>query len=234
MLRDSLYIPFGGNRLGEAKTWRNLFLTMFLGGLWHDASWRFATCGTLHGVCLAPDKIKNRVHARLARMMGPFPLASTAWRSFGTLLTFHRVAFAWLFFRAPSSIAAIRMARRLTVDSPVILRMQLRPAVLSTIQFWHLALAWLVTIALIDLPQRVTGDRLFVLRWPRPWTVAYLTALLIALLSAQTTSHEAIIYFQFRNSRSVPDAPVDLRAVGRRRTGRIRARRAQLACPLVR
>ncbi len=46
-LRDYLYIPLGGNRHGKFNTYRNLFLTMFLGGLWHGASWKFAVWGTL-------------------------------------------------------------------------------------------------------------------------------------------------------------------------------------------
>jgi alginate O-acetyltransferase complex protein AlgI len=43
-LRDYLYIPLGGNRHGRWKTFRNLMLTMLLGGLWHGASWRFVAC----------------------------------------------------------------------------------------------------------------------------------------------------------------------------------------------
>src|SRR5579862_1611851 len=55
-LRDYLYIPLGGNRHGHFNTYRNLFLTMFLGGLWHGASWKFAIWGSLHGVYLAVHK----------------------------------------------------------------------------------------------------------------------------------------------------------------------------------
>src|SRR6185295_20411970 len=52
-LRDYLYIPLGGNRKGTLRTYVNLFLTMFLGGLWHGASWKFAIWGALHGFFLA-------------------------------------------------------------------------------------------------------------------------------------------------------------------------------------
>ncbi len=55
-LRDYLYIPLGGNRHGKLNTYRNLFLTMFLGGLWHGASWKFAVWGSLHGIYLAVHK----------------------------------------------------------------------------------------------------------------------------------------------------------------------------------
>lgn len=55
-LRDYLYIPLGGNRKGAARTYINLFLVMFLGGLWHGADWKFALWGSLHGFVLAIER----------------------------------------------------------------------------------------------------------------------------------------------------------------------------------
>jgi len=55
-LRDYLYIPLGGNRHGRVKTYRNLLLTMLLGGLWHGANWTFVVWGGLHGTALAVQK----------------------------------------------------------------------------------------------------------------------------------------------------------------------------------
>lgn len=55
-LRDYLYIPLGGNRQGEAKTYRNLFLTMLLGGAWHGANWTFVIWGAWHGFWLALER----------------------------------------------------------------------------------------------------------------------------------------------------------------------------------
>ena len=52
-LRDYLYIPLGGNRNGKLMTYRNLMITMLLGGLWHGAGWTFVVWGGLHGVYLA-------------------------------------------------------------------------------------------------------------------------------------------------------------------------------------
>ncbi len=59
-LRDYLYIPLGGNRKGNVRTYVNLFLVMFLGGLWHGADWRFALWGTLHGLILALERFLSR------------------------------------------------------------------------------------------------------------------------------------------------------------------------------
>lgn len=55
-LKDYLYIPLGGNRKGASRTYINLFLVMFLGGLWHGADWRFALWGSLHGLVLALER----------------------------------------------------------------------------------------------------------------------------------------------------------------------------------
>ena len=55
-LKDYLYIPLGGNRKGACRTYVNLFLVMFLGGLWHGADWKFALWGTLHGLVLAIER----------------------------------------------------------------------------------------------------------------------------------------------------------------------------------
>src|SRR5882724_6043807 len=56
-LRDYLYIPLGGNRKGEARTYVNLMITMLLGGLWHGASWTFVVWGALHGTYLCAERL---------------------------------------------------------------------------------------------------------------------------------------------------------------------------------
>ncbi|MBK9030738.1 MAG: MBOAT family protein [Myxococcales bacterium] len=63
-LRDYLYIPLGGNRGGELTTYRNLIVTMLLGGLWHGARWTFIVWGLLHGGGLAVTRIYQRAAAR--------------------------------------------------------------------------------------------------------------------------------------------------------------------------
>lgn len=96
-LRDYLYIPLGGNRLGEHRRWINLFIVMLLGGLWHGAAWTFVVWGGLHGLGLAWGHWLNKV-----RPQGLFPNA----RWIATILTFLFVTFAWVFFRAESFDAA--------------------------------------------------------------------------------------------------------------------------------
>ncbi|HEX6664808.1 MAG TPA: MBOAT family protein [Gaiellaceae bacterium] len=98
-LRDYLYIPLGGNRKGRLVTYRNLLVTMLLGGLWHGAAWTFVAWGGIHGAGLALERLRGDVRKALGR---PDP-ADTRWRrAVGRLVTFHVVCFGWIFFRADS------------------------------------------------------------------------------------------------------------------------------------
>ncbi len=90
-LRDYLYIPLGGNRGGQSFQFRNIMITMLLGGLWHGASWGFLIWGGLHGVAL------GIIHL-VRRPLKALNIAIPAW--VGMIATFHFVSFAWIYFRA--------------------------------------------------------------------------------------------------------------------------------------
>jgi len=97
-LRDYLYIPLGGNRGGRLRTYRNLLVTMLLGGVWHGAAWSFAFWGGLHGLWLGVERF---VYGRF----GWSPVeAARRWhvlmRGLGILVTFHLVCLLWILFRA--------------------------------------------------------------------------------------------------------------------------------------
>ena len=82
VLRDYLYIPLGGNRHGTANTYRNLMLTMLLGGLWHGAAWTFVVWGAYHGLLLSVYRAAGNGWDRLplvARRIGMFVLAVVGW-----------------------------------------------------------------------------------------------------------------------------------------------------------
>lgn len=87
-LRDYLYIPLGGNRHGEYRTFAALSATMLLGGLWHGASWTFVLWGGYHGALLCTEHLLGK----RSSIKIPVWLAR--------LWTFHVVAFGWIFFRA--------------------------------------------------------------------------------------------------------------------------------------
>jgi D-alanyl-lipoteichoic acid acyltransferase DltB (MBOAT superfamily) len=94
-LRDYVYIPMGGNRKGEEKQWLFLFLTMLIGGFWHGADWKFVFWGAMHGIGLFIHKIFSKTAQDLA-------WNQQILRPLGWLITFHFVAFLWIFFRAES------------------------------------------------------------------------------------------------------------------------------------
>jgi len=101
-LREYLYIPMGGSRLGPTRRHLNLMATMLIGGLWHGAGWTFVIWGGLHGLFLVANHLWRQLrprssHSKLAQVIG--------WA-----FTFLAVVFAWVFFRAASWDAAINVA----------------------------------------------------------------------------------------------------------------------------
>lgn len=97
-LRDYLYIPLGGNRGGQLARFRNIVITMTLGGLWHGASWTFVAWGLLHGIGITLSHVITKHH-----------LARSIPRWISTLAVFHFVAFAWIFFRAGDLATAFQV-----------------------------------------------------------------------------------------------------------------------------
>ena len=106
-LRDYLYIPLGGNRHGARRTYRNLMLTMLLGGLWHGAAWTFVIWGGIHGTALSVERWARE------RWVG-FRLPTwLAW-----FVTFHVVCLAWVFFRSPDLSTAFDMLGQIGASGP--------------------------------------------------------------------------------------------------------------------
>lgn len=86
-LKDYLYIPLGGNRKGEVRTYLNLFITFLLGGIWHGAGWTFVFWGALHGFALVVHRFWQKLGFRMH--------AFVAW-----FITFNFINVTWVFFRA--------------------------------------------------------------------------------------------------------------------------------------
>jgi len=109
-LRDYLYIPLGGNRLGKSRRYINLFITMLLGGLWHGAGWVFLIWGALHGFYLTVNHLwREKITAKITI---PVP----AWFSilFGGGITFIAVVVAWVVFRSHDLSHAATMFRAMS------------------------------------------------------------------------------------------------------------------------
>jgi D-alanyl-lipoteichoic acid acyltransferase DltB (MBOAT superfamily) len=149
-LRDYLYIPLGGNQHGEVRTYRNLMLTMLIGGLWHGAALTFVVWGGLHGLYLVVERRFTRVRAE--DWSRPWSLRSDLLR---TVITFQLVALAWVFFRAASvhdAFAYLRDIARLhggTTDHNAVVMVALAA----------------VVIALLDGVQLRAGDHAAFVNW---------------------------------------------------------------------
>jgi D-alanyl-lipoteichoic acid acyltransferase DltB (MBOAT superfamily) len=105
-LRDYLYVPLGGNQVGRLTTYRNLMVTMLLGGLWHGAAWTFVIWGGLHGLYLA---VHRAWIGAGRRGQHPPPVGTSQWLTYMVEVgvTFHLVCLAWVFFRADSLTDAL-------------------------------------------------------------------------------------------------------------------------------
>ena len=179
-LRDYLYIPLGGNRGSRLFTYRNLMLTMLLGGLWHGAAWTFVVWGDIHGAALV-------VHKMYTAARSTDRVTGTAGRLVGWAGCTIVVLFAWIFFRAQSFAAAWEMIIGIGA-----LRGGL-PETMALIKF----AALLALLMLIDIPQFRRDDHTAMIEWhwlPRGLVYAAFI-LLIVLLTPE--DDVPFIYFQF-------------------------------------
>lgn len=86
-LKNYVYIPLGGNRKGEFRTYNNLLATFIIGGIWHGAGWTFVFWGFLHGIALVIHRAWSKLDFKI-------------WTWLAWLITFNFVNIAWVFFRA--------------------------------------------------------------------------------------------------------------------------------------
>ena len=172
-LRDFLYIPLGGNQKGRWKTYRNLIITMVLGGLWHGAAWGFVIWGAIHGGALAIERLIN------GRIKVP------VWVRWAVV--FHVVVLAWVVFRAPDLNIAGSVLGRLFAGGPATL---FDPVVVIAI-----ALA----IGLQLLPERPIVALRHRVEALNPVPLAFGLAVTIAVVGATVPGGAVppFIYFQF-------------------------------------
>lgn len=170
-MRDYLYIPFGGNRGGTLATYRNLMLTMLIGGLWHGANWTFVIWGGYHGLLLGVHRAAGRPWDRLpavVRQLGMFFFATIG----------------WVFFRALDLSMAWGLMKKMFVPTAgsALPETTLVLAALSVAAWWAM-----VGPNIYDLQYRVT-------RW-RVAAFALAFGACLALIAGDRTS--PFLYFQF-------------------------------------
>jgi alginate O-acetyltransferase complex protein AlgI len=197
-LKDYLYIPLGGNRYGKFNTYRNLFITMLLGGLWHGASWNFVIWGAIHGVFLAIHKMWNDSDISVFRSPtfgGGRRAESNAAAFFSSgismIATFNLVCFAWIFFRADDFASASTMINGI-ISASWSLSLGLDPWMLVRMAF---PLACLVVVEVLQ--SRHPETKTF--RTLSMTTQVFLLSSLLFAIVVFGAFHEEVpfIYFQF-------------------------------------
>jgi len=185
-LRDYLYIPLGGNRLGDTRTYVNLFLTMVIGGVWHGANWTFVVWGVIHGAGLG---IERRIKERWARRE-PLGVPTVVVQVLQWAVTFTVVCLAWVFFRAVDLASAFAMIGQLFTGTDVP-----RPESLVTPL---VALVVILSVASQFVPERIP-QRITVAFAKTP-PVLQVAVIAVALVLINVLGPEGVapfIYFQF-------------------------------------
>lgn len=181
-LRDYLYISLGGNRRGIKITYRNLMVTMLLGGLWHGSSWNFIIWGGIHGVILIIEKLLNsKIKSKTINNLS----------FFGYPITFIIVLFSWIFFRAEnleSSIFAISKIFQFNLSFPIFSNINIMSNSILVLCIGLLFDSYLYfkKVNLEDLGSKLNLSKIIVL-----------CSVIIVLINLFYSNANDFIYFQF-------------------------------------
>ena len=174
-LRDYLYIPMGGNKKGEFRSYLNSFLTMLIGGLWHGSSWTFIIWGAWHGVALVIHRLWKKYTTD--RLGLPYGIA--------LILTIVTVMFGWLFFRATTFQQAVTMLVKIITFS-------------SGIGYYDPTVLYILPVCLLA---HVAAKFGWHKKWyeckPSVWGFFVLWMLLLSVLVFRPTVFQPFVYNQF-------------------------------------
>jgi alginate O-acetyltransferase complex protein AlgI len=182
-LRDYLYITLGGSRGGTLLTYRNLMLTMVIGGLWHGAAWTFVLWGFYQGLILVMHRLSQ---PWLDRVKPSDAVDRACWTGLRIFVTFHLVCFGWLLFRAKSMEQIAGMLSAIVN----------RPALPASFELLPVALV-IIPLLIIQVIQYMSDDLNII--WRTPWYVrsVFYTACFYAFVLAGNFGGSQFIYFQF-------------------------------------
>lgn len=194
-LKDYIYVPLGGNKNGNFKTYNNLLLTFVLGGFWHGAAWTFIFWGFLHGIALVIHRIWSQLGFKL-------------WVWVSWLITFNFINITWIFFRAKEWDDALKILKGMFGFTNIILYTKLENylAFLTKygIQFNELyqnidgtsrTTNWVIIGFIIVLVFSNSNQLLD--KWNASKKYLFFTALLFVLSLINLTKATEFLYFNF-------------------------------------
>lgn len=183
-LRDYLYISLGGNRKGKLKTYRNLGLTMLLGGLWHGASWNFILWGAFHGLILIFYRYIGFMRLPDSMRGMKFKAVFKRWGSMIIMLML--TLFGWLIFRVDSMDQFAYFLKY----------MYIRPSGF-THEFFKLLFWFSLPLIIMQIFQHIKKDLLVALRLPNIILIVLFILMLLTIFIFGAQEASEFIYFQF-------------------------------------
>jgi len=179
-MRDYLYIPLGGNQVGNTRTYLNLWIVFLASGLWHGAAWNFVLWGAFHGLLLVVERL-FRKRALLSKLPSAIQI----------LWTFFLVMMGWVIFRIEEMPLALEYYQVLFTGS-----WEIPAGLLSNYETVHLMLAAIICLMpLLPRPQIKAGLLPDILLGGR--ALISLSLLFFSLIWIASSGFNPFIYFRF-------------------------------------
>ncbi len=197
-LRDYLYIPMGGSKCSQWKSYRNLFVTMALGGLWHGAAMHFLIWGAFHGILL----VLHKEYQKLCEALGVAKnlVNSKVYHWVSVVVTFHLVVIGWVFFRAEDMNIAGQMLSKMMMAPVDLLHFTASQLNILQIRDPIIFPALLIILPILMISQVVIdwmNDKRFYQSPPWALQVCVMVALMCVLTVFSPDTSPKFIYFQF-------------------------------------
>lgn len=185
-LRDYIYIPLGGNKKGQNRTYLNLFLTFLIGGLWHGASWMFVIWGAMHGLALIVHRLWQKLNIAISK-----PIATAS--------TFIFVVFTWVFFRAETMDSAIKITKTMLGFSgflvPKISHLNIKFQSLDTTNYYSDIILYMVASFVIVFTFKNSNEIMSHFKVKKDKATLLIVVLTFVLLNLNKVSE--FLYFNF-------------------------------------
>lgn len=187
-LRDYVYIPLGGNRHGEWKTQRNVFITVFLSGFWHGAAWNFIFWGIYQALLISFNRLWLVIRKiKPQKLSGP-PIINWT-KILQIILLFQALNYGRMLFRAESLNQVVDFTRIVFFNFS-----------------WHISVKFSLPVVVIvgtilllaiETYQYVTNDPHYYRRWPIAVRSLFYATLIFLLMAGISNATQEFIYFAF-------------------------------------
>jgi D-alanyl-lipoteichoic acid acyltransferase DltB (MBOAT superfamily) len=187
-LKDYIYIPLGGSRVGKARIYINLMLVFLISGLWHGAGWTFIFWGFLHGSAICIHYLYSKLNFKMHKLL--------AW-----FITFNFVNMAWVFFRADSFNQATTILQKMfglnviSIGFHNNLQSLLSFIRFNKIEYFIVLFSLFLTYKLMPVITKDTEDLTKTFKPDRNYSFITIMLLAVSLLSYHKTVE--FLYFNF-------------------------------------